>query len=84
MLEGFNGDVTCFLCLGRAFNSGAGTIFAYGQTGTGKSYTMEGDVTSPDTQGIIPRTFAHIFGHIALQRIENVESIKLGDCAFLL
>lgn len=42
-----------------------GTILAYGQTGTGKTYTMVGDSDSPQTKGIIPNTFAHIFGHIA-------------------
>ncbi|XP_065186988.1 kinesin-like protein KIF3A [Sycon ciliatum] len=42
-----------------------GTIFAYGQTGTGKTYTMEGDRRNPETCGIIPNSFAHIFGHIA-------------------
>ncbi|XP_042145611.1 kinesin-II 85 kDa subunit [Ixodes scapularis] len=42
-----------------------GTIFAYGQTGTGKTYTMAGDRSVPELKGIIPNTFAHIFGHIA-------------------
>ena len=42
-----------------------GTIFAYGQTGTGKTYTMAGAKTSPQLRGIIPNSFAHIFGHIA-------------------
>lgn len=42
-----------------------GTILAYGQTGTGKTYTMSGSPDSPQTKGIIPNTFAHIFGHIA-------------------
>uniref|UniRef100_A0A182UHV1 Kinesin-like protein n=1 Tax=Anopheles melas TaxID=34690 RepID=A0A182UHV1_9DIPT len=42
-----------------------GTILAYGQTGTGKTYTMSGSADSPQTKGIIPNTFAHIFGHIA-------------------
>lgn len=42
-----------------------GTIFAYGQTGTGKTYTMSGAKTSPQLRGIIPNTFAHIFEHIA-------------------
>ncbi|CAO1416182.1 unnamed protein product [Diamesa serratosioi] len=41
-----------------------GTILAYGQTGTGKTYTMSGISESPQTKGIIPNTFAHIFGHI--------------------
>ncbi|XP_033159947.1 kinesin-like protein KIF3A [Drosophila mauritiana] len=42
-----------------------GTILAYGQTGTGKTYTMSGNPDSPQTKGIIPNAFAHIFGHIA-------------------
>lgn len=42
-----------------------GTIFAYGQTGTGKTYTMSGDDEVPERRGIIPNSFAHIFDHIA-------------------
>lgn len=42
-----------------------GTIFAYGQTGTGKTFTMEGVRNKPELRGIIPNSFAHIFGHIA-------------------
>ena len=34
-----------------------GTIFAYGQTGTGKTHTMEGLKNNPKEAGIIPRTF---------------------------
>lgn len=43
------------------------TIFAYGQTGTGKTYTMEGirdeklPLSGQDNRGIIPRTFEQIF-----------------------
>lgn len=42
-----------------------GTVFAYGQTGTGKTFTMEGIRDKPELRGIIPNSFAHIFGHIA-------------------
>ncbi|XP_064829221.1 kinesin-like protein KIF3A isoform X1 [Oncorhynchus masou masou] len=42
-----------------------GTIFAYGQTGTGKTFTMEGVRAVPELLGIIPNSFAHVFGHIA-------------------
>lgn len=38
-----------------------GTIFAYGQTGCGKTHTMLGQ---PDNPGIIPGCFKHIFGYI--------------------
>ncbi|TDH65336.1 hypothetical protein CCR75_005573 [Bremia lactucae] len=38
------------------------TVFAYGQTGTGKTYTMQGDL-SPGSEmaGIIPRSVRYIF-----------------------
>ncbi|KAI6652205.1 Osmotic avoidance abnormal protein 3-like [Oopsacas minuta] len=43
-----------------------GTVFAYGQTGCGKSYTMSGP-SEPETQkGIIPRAFQHIFDEISV------------------
>uniref|UniRef100_A0A914UXR3 Kinesin motor domain-containing protein n=2 Tax=Plectus sambesii TaxID=2011161 RepID=A0A914UXR3_9BILA len=42
-----------------------GTIFAYGQTGTGKTYTMAGDRSVPEKRGIIPNSFAHIFDQIS-------------------
>ena len=32
------------------------TIFAYGQTGTGKTHTMEGDISSEENSGIVPRS----------------------------
>ncbi|KAK6303947.1 hypothetical protein J4Q44_G00264010 [Coregonus suidteri] len=42
-----------------------GTIFAYGQTGTGKTYTMEGVHSDPERRGVIPNSFEHIFTHIS-------------------
>lgn len=41
-----------------------GTVLAYGQTGTGKTFTMEGIRKDPDLRGIIPMAFDHIFSHI--------------------
>ncbi|ONL96701.1 Kinesin-like protein KIN-5B [Zea mays] len=42
------------------------TVFVFGQTGTGKTYTMEGEMRQkvselPDTAGVIPRAVCHIF-----------------------
>lgn len=37
-----------------------GTIFAYGQTGTGKTFTMEGNRNSETDKGVIPRAFEHV------------------------
>jgi kinesin family protein 3/17 len=41
-----------------------GTIFAYGQTGCGKSHTMMGYSAQAEQRGIIPNAFYHIFGFI--------------------
>lgn len=41
------------------------TIFAYGQTGTGKTHTMQGVSDDPDMRGVIPNSFQHIFTQIS-------------------
>ncbi|KAL2695344.1 hypothetical protein AAEP93_004097 [Penicillium crustosum] len=57
------------------------TIFAYGQTGTGKTYTMSGDMTDTlgilsDDAGIIPRTLYALF-----HKLEDTESTV--KCSFI-
>ncbi|KAJ8008742.1 hypothetical protein DPEC_G00081580 [Dallia pectoralis] len=42
-----------------------GTIFAYGQTGTGKTYTMQGAWLDPERRGVIPNAFEHVFTQIS-------------------
>jgi len=41
-----------------------GTVLAYGQTSSGKTYTMQGELASEDTKGIIPRMIKHVFDFI--------------------
>ncbi|KAI9187811.1 hypothetical protein H9P43_002202 [Blastocladiella emersonii ATCC 22665] len=41
-----------------------GTVFVYGQTGTGKSFSMQGIPDNPALRGIIPNAFNQIFAHI--------------------
>lgn len=41
-----------------------GTIFAYGQTSSGKTHTMEGVLGDSISQGIIPRIVNDIFNYI--------------------
>lgn len=41
-----------------------GTIFAYGQTGTGKTFTINGVPKDPVLKGIMPRSFEAIFNQI--------------------
>lgn len=57
------------------------TIFAYGQTGTGKTYTMSGDMTTTfgmlaDQAGIIPRVLHSLF-----KQLEETDSIV--KCSFI-
>ncbi|KAF3700959.1 Kinesin-like protein KIF3C [Channa argus] len=42
-----------------------GTIFAYGQTGTGKTHTMQGVSNDPERRGVVPNSFQHIFTQIS-------------------
>lgn len=57
------------------------TIFAYGQTGTGKTYTMSGDMTDTlgilsDNAGIIPRVLYSLFNKLQ----ETDSAVK---CSFI-
>ncbi|KAK2060333.1 kinesin motor domain-containing protein [Colletotrichum caudatum] len=59
------------------------TIFAYGQTGTGKTYTMSGDMTETmgllsDGAGIIPRALQALFNKL---EVEDTESCV--KCSFI-
>ena len=59
------------------------TIFAYGQTGTGKTYTMSGDMSDTtgllsESAGIIPRALHSLFEKLAADEAES--SVK---CSFI-
>ena len=57
-------EISTFPILEAVFNGYNGTVFAYGQTGTGKTHTMTG-VEGDDThKGIMPRAFEDIFVNI--------------------
>ncbi|XP_030629115.1 kinesin-1 heavy chain isoform X2 [Chanos chanos] len=49
-----------------------GTIFAYGQTSSGKTHTMEGNLHDTEAMGIIPRIVQDIFNYI-YSMDENLE-----------
>eukprot|EP00930_Biecheleria_cincta_P047822 TRINITY_DN33220_c0_g1_i1.p1 TRINITY_DN33220_c0_g1~~TRINITY_DN33220_c0_g1_i1.p1 ORF type:complete len:807 (+),score=190.32 TRINITY_DN33220_c0_g1_i1:227-2647(+) len=63
-----------------ALNGFNATIFAYGQTGCGKSFSMQGKPEPPELRGLIPRSFVHIFEEIQVQS----ESLQfLVRCAYV-
>jgi kinesin family protein 5 len=63
-----------------------GTIFAYGQTGAGKTYTMTSNLSAAtggkeaETRGIVPRACSQLFAHIEQDNSGTEYTIK---CSFL-
>ncbi|PIO74626.1 kinesin motor domain protein [Teladorsagia circumcincta] len=55
-----------------------GTVFAYGQTSSGKTHTMEGVIGDQAMQGIIPRIVQDIFNHIYTMDTELEFHIKVS------
>lgn len=55
-------------------------VLAYGQTGTGKTFTMEGDIEG-EGRGIIPRSAAEVFAFIQ-NDVHDKSSQWLVRCSF--
>ncbi|KAJ3153854.1 Kinesin-like protein kif7 [Geranomyces variabilis] len=64
-----------------------GTILAYGQTSSGKTYTMLGPDwelgAQPDTHGVIPRAVSHIFARIQNLTAEEPDMEYAVSVSFL-
>lgn len=59
-LQSYIYEQTAFSLVDSCIEGYNGTIFAYGQTGCGKTHTMMGSNESEEAKGIIPRTFNQI------------------------
>ena len=56
-----------------------GTVFAYGQTSSGKTHTMLGpNITDEAERGMIPRMVSHIFEEIANAPQEMEFEVKVS------
>ncbi|EPY31598.1 OSM3-like kinesin [Strigomonas culicis] len=55
-------------CMLDGFNA---TVFAYGQSGSGKTHTMTGVIGDEVLEGVIPRCFEYIFEHVREMRDTN-------------
>ena len=55
-----------------------GTIFAYGQTSSGKTFTMQGILDDPELEGITPRIIKAIYEHISNASEENQYIVKIS------
>jgi kinesin family protein 3/17 len=74
-------DETAFPLVESVLEGYNGTIFAYGQTGCGKTYTMVGEKSNPENCGVIPNAFSHIFGFIDSNAQENIK--YLVRCSYI-
>jgi len=61
----------------HALNGYNTTIFAYGQTGAGKTHTMHGPSSTGEDRGLVPRVMEHLF---ALQAREERHSQLRCHC----
>ena len=73
-------DQVAFPIVESIFQGYNGTVFAYGQTGCGKTFTMMGVVNDPNLKGVIPNAFDHIFGYIGS---EGSSKKFLVRCSFV-
>lgn len=73
----------CLLCVGQSVLDGYnGTVMAYGQTGTGKTYTL-GRLGDEDTsaRGIMVRAMEDIFAEISPETDSiNVSYLQVLSC----
>nr|XP_036672234.1 osmotic avoidance abnormal protein 3 isoform X2 [Drosophila suzukii] len=65
----------CYSLVESTIEGYNGTIFAYGQTGCGKTHTMQGNENLRSGSGIIPKCFDHIFETISMAN--NVRYLAL-------
>ena len=49
-----------------------GTVFAYSQTGSGRTYSMMGDTKSYDQRGVIPQALHYLFQEIEMREDREV------------
>jgi hypothetical protein len=57
-------EESCYQLIESVMEGFNGTIFAYGQTGCGKTWTMQGRADPVELRGVIPLSFDHIFQNI--------------------
>jgi len=72
-------DDACFTLVESILVGFNATIFAYGQTGCGKSFSMQGPPSPIEMRGVIPNAFAHLFEYV-----KSTDGIEfLVRCSYL-
>lgn len=55
-----------------------GTIFAYGQTSSGKTHTMQGDLDNIENEGITPRMIRYVFNYFESSSSDTEFTVKVS------
>lgn len=77
-------EATALPIVEAVMNGFNGTVFAYGQTSSGKTFTMSGlNIYDEDMKGIIPRMVSTVFTGIA-NNSESEYLVKVGFCEIYL
>ncbi|KAJ3149296.1 Kinesin-like protein kif3b [Geranomyces michiganensis] len=71
-------DSTARIIVDAVLSGFNGTVFCYGQTGTGKTFSMQGISEVPELRGIIPQAFHHIFSHISHRSTEKKFLVRVS------
>lgn len=64
--------------LGALFAGYNSCIFAYGNTGAGKTYTMFGDVHNPERKGLVPRMLECLFNVLDTPNVYEKSQVALS------
>lgn len=78
-LQSYVYEQTAFSLVDNVIEGYNGTIFAYGQTGCGKTHTMMGSNEAEEAKGIIPRTFNQIITFTSSEKDKK----HLVQCSFI-
>ena len=77
-------EATALPIIEAVMNGFNGTVFAYGQTSSGKTFTMSGpNIYDDEMKGIIPRMVSTVFDGIS-QESESEFLVKVGFCEIYL
>ena len=77
-------EATALPIIEAVMNGFNGTVFAYGQTSSGKTFTMSGpNIYDTEMKGIIPRMVSTVFDGIS-QDSESEFLVKVGFCEIYL
>eukprot|EP00792_Barthelona_sp_PAP020_P004094 TRINITY_DN1883_c0_g1_i1.p1 TRINITY_DN1883_c0_g1~~TRINITY_DN1883_c0_g1_i1.p1 ORF type:complete len:1019 (-),score=314.61 TRINITY_DN1883_c0_g1_i1:48-3104(-) len=72
-------DIVCKPLMEKAFTEGFSfTVFAYGQSGSGKTYTITGDRNNPEQWGLLPRVFDDVFIRSSTVDSDGFETVSMS------